>query len=1221
MLAPQLIPSRANTAAPPAPARRGGRWLRRTVAGLAIFLVVIALVGFFVVPAVVKHQIEQLGSAELDRQVRVEAVTFNPFTLEARARGITVSDKSGPRPLLAIDEVFVDLSMKSLVHFAPVVKKLQVTRPVASVIRLEASRYNFSDIVDRQLAKPPPPEKEAPARFALFNLELIDGRIDFDDRPEKLQHAITAIGLGVPFISSFPVDIDVAVQPKLEAIVNGDPLRIVAETRPFKDTLETTADLDYTDIDLARYLAYSPVDLRFRVPSGKLDTKLHVVFATRGGKLATLTIGGTAVLRDLAVQHTDGTPALTLKTLSTAIERAEVIEQQVALSSVRIDSPALAVVRRRDGSFDVLDLMPAAGTVAPAPAAAGAVPAKPWRFRIGEIVLTGGRAHVEDRVAQPSVKVALAPINVTVKGLGNAPGTEAEVALTALADFGAKIEHRGLVSIAPLAARGHLAITSLPLAKLEPYYAPYVTLKVAEGSLDLATDYTTGNANAPMAPKFDNLSLALAQVRVLTPGVKEPLWRVPRFAVNGASVDLSGRHITIAEAAVAGAVGYVLRTPNGKTQYDSIVKAGAAPVAAARGAAAVAEAPWTVAATRVTGSNATVTFDDRVPAHPVVTRLTRLDLSVEGATNAPRHDATVALRGTLNQRGTFDVKGPVSALPPKGRLAVRTRGISLVPFQPYVADKVNATLNAGSLSNAGTLAFDATPGKPLGLSYQGDVTVSDVAAVTKPAMQDLLRWKSAKVDGLRFTLQPLKADVEAIALDDFFARLILNPDGVFNLQQLTGGPPPPITPVPMQAAVKTASPALAPRSIETTAQAAAAGALPANIRLGKITFTNGNVNYSDFYVKPNYTANLTGLSGTVTEMTPDKPGDLAIRAKIDDAAPVEIDGRVNALSSSLFLDIKASARDIELPPLSPYSVKYAGYGIQKGKLSVNVKYLVQNRTLAAENNVYLDQLTFGERVESPTATKLPVLLAVALLKDRNGVIDINLPISGSLDDPQFSVGGLIVRVIVNLITKAITAPFALIGAAFGGGPELSYIDFAAGTAVLNDVAVKRLEALAKALDSRPGLKLEVAGRVDPAPDREALKTAMVQGKVKAQKLRALSREGGEIASPDAVVVDKAEYEEYLKRAYRAEKFDKPRNMLGFAKDIPAAQMEALMLANTQVSDDDLRVLANQRAQAAKSFLVDKGHIAGERIFLVTPKMDAEGVKEGKPTRVDFSLKN
>ena len=150
--------------------------------------------------------------------------------------------------------------------------------------------------------------------------------------------------------------------------------------------------------------------------------------------------------------------------------------------------------------------------------------------------------------------------------------------------------------------------------------------------------------------------------------------------------------------------------------------------------------------------------------------------------------------------------------------------------------------------------------------------------------------------------------------------------------------------------------------------------------------------------------------------------------------------------SEFSLDLAGKARDIELPPLTPYSVKYAGYGIEKGKLAFDVHYRVENRKLAAENRLVLDQLTFGERVESPTATKLPVLLAVALLKDRHGVIDIQLPISGSLDDPQFSVGGLIVRVIVNLITKAVTAPFALLASAFGGGEELSTLSFAPGSA-------------------------------------------------------------------------------------------------------------------------------------------------------------------------------
>jgi hypothetical protein len=397
--------------------------------------------------------------------------------------------------------------------------------------------------------------------------------------------------------------------------------------------------------------------------------------------------------------------------------------------------------------------------------------------------------------------------------------------------------------------------------------------------------------------------------------------------------------------------------------------------------------------------------------------------------------------------------------------------------------------------------------------------------------------------------------------------------------------------------------------------------LPANVRVGRITLQGGNVNFSDFFVKPNYSANLTGIGGSVTEMTAQQAGDVELRGKVDNTAPVEISGRINPLGADLFLDIKASARDIELPPLSPYAIKYAGYGIEKGKLSMNVKYFVENRKLAAENNVYLDQLTFGEKVESPTATKLPVLLAVSLLKDRNGVIDINLPISGSLDDPQFSIGGIVVQVIVNLLTKIVTAPFAALASAFGGKEELSFVEYAPGSAQPDGDARKRLDTLGKALNDRPQLKLEIAGRADPATDRDGLKNAYVESRVKAQKVKQLAREGKAPASVDDVTVGKDEYPALLKAAYGEETFPKPRNVIGLAKDLPVPEMENLMITNAQVSEEDLRQLANRRAQAAKDYLAESGKVPAERAFLVAPRVGGDAPKDkGKPGRAEFAIR-
>jgi hypothetical protein len=370
------------------------------------------------------------------------------------------------------------------------------------------------------------------------------------------------------------------------------------------------------------------------------------------------------------------------------------------------------------------------------------------------------------------------------------------------------------------------------------------------------------------------------------------------------------------------------------------------------------------------------------------------------------------------------------------------------------------------------------------------------------------------------------------------------------------------------------------------------------------------------------------VAGSVSTLSREQAGDVMLTARVEGSAPVEVQGRVHPFAPALSLDLAGKARDIDLPPLTPYSVKYAGYGIEKGKLAFDVRYVVENRKLTARNRLVLDQLTFGARVESPTATKLPVLLAVALLKDARGVIDIDLPIAGSIDDPKFSVGGLIVRVIVNLITKAVTAPFALLAAAFGGGEELSTLAFVAGSAALDDATTARLDTLGKALAGRPGLKLDIGGRADPSSDREALRHVAVERTLRTEKMKSLAGSAGAPASPDDVVVTPDERERWLKAAYRnAPIAERPRNVFGLLKDVPATDMEAMLFAHATVDDDALRHLATHRAQAVKDALVARG-VAGDRLFLVAPRLGTEtGGVETKagdgprsPARVDLALR-
>ena len=400
--------------------------------------------------------------------------------------------------------------------------------------------------------------------------------------------------------------------------------------------------------------------------------------------------------------------------------------------------------------------------------------------------------------------------------------------------------------------------------------------------------------------------------------------------------------------------------------------------------------------------------------------------------------------------------------------------------------------------------------------------------------------------------------------------------------------------------------------------------MPRAIRIDEVTLQGGTILFNDRLIKPNVTATMTQVTGRVAGLMsePTSRASVDLRGRLANQAPLSITGQINPLAGDLFADLKISFRDIELPPLTPYAGKYAGYAIEKGKLSLDLSYLIDKRQIKAENRVFIDQFTFGQKVDSPDALKLPVGLAVSLLKDRDGRINLDIPVSGSLDDPKFKLGRVIWQVIVNLLTKAVTAPFALLGSMFGGdGEQLSYLEFAPGSASPDAAGVTKLEQLAKALTDRQALSLEVTGHIDPAKDKEGLLQAALERRLKAQRYTELARAGSTPESVDAVSIDPADTERLLRKAYKAEKFAKPRNAIGLEKSLPREEMEKLMLANLAVTDDDLRQLALRRAQAVKDNLTAKGGVPSERIFLMEPKSLAASPREKvAASRAEFVLR-
>lgn len=1229
-------------------------FVKRTLIALVALVVIFGLTGYFILPGVAKGKAEAILAEKLHRKTTIEAIEIHPFSLEATVRGVRMMEPDGAAVFISFDELYADLQVESIFRMAPVVREVRLVKPYVHVVHVEGPRYNITDIVE--LIQSQPPSSDEPARFSINNILIEGGKIEFDDRPEKVLHAVEDLKIGVPFVSNLPSQVEIFVEPALSAKVDGAPLAISAKARPFGETKEASIDLDYDGLDLTQFYNYIPFEPGFKLSSAKLDVHLNASFKQPKDAEAKLVIKGASALKSVELTALDGEPLIKLPQLDVSLGSADVFANHIDITRVALHSPEVNVVRGNTGEINLLKLAPSTGKASPDGEASpgseaksgGAVHSKPAALdlRVGEIAVDGALIRLTDEAPDKPFSMVLDKLDIAVRQFSLPGSTPATVELSAHSEAGETIKDSFEFTLQPLKVSGNLQAAGISLARYLPHYVPLFAGEMEKGSLAVSAKYSlVTQANGQPEVQILDAAATLSDLAVRLPGEKRPVVTIESLAVAETAIDLARHEVRVGQISSKNAKFAVVRNKDGGFNVERLMQAapktaGGAPPKPAETSVATdspQDKPFAVSIARLDIDNWSARVEDQTMAQPVVTVVEPLSLQVQELSNVPGARAKVDLKARINKKGVLAATGTAGASPLHANLKVDLKDVDVLPVQPYFTEMTNVLLTSAALSSRGTLTLEEAKGAGLKGGFRGDFNVGDLASVDKISSNDLLKWKSLFFGGVDLKLAPFALSIDQIALTDFYSRVIVSQEGRINLQDVMRGKDGEAKSVteaaPAQA--KGAKPAdgTAAKPPETPRQESAppsAGPMPP-VRIGKLTLQGGQVNFTDNFIRPNYTANLMELGGSVTGLSSDaaSKADVDMRGQVNNA-PLNIVGTINPLKGDLTLDLKADVKGMELAPLTPYSGKYVGYGIEKGKLSFDVNYRIENRRLTAENRLILDQLTFGEKIESPTATKLPVQLAVALLRDRNGVIDINLPIGGSLDDPQFSVGGIIIKVIINVITKAITAPFALLGSLFGGGEELSYLEFDAGRYAIPAAGEAKLKSLAKALGDRPALKLEITGRVDPETDREGLRRASIDRKVRVLKLNDTVKKG-ESVDPASVAVTPEEYPELLKRVYKDEKFPKPRNLVGLQKDLPVEEMEKLMITNAQVSDDDMIALGNQRAQSVKDWLLKTGQIPQDRVFLLAAKVGKAGAKDdqaadakdtatGRANRVDFSLK-
>lgn len=1226
------------------PKLRLTRRVGKILLGIAAFVFVLFGVAAWQVPKVLHNVLVQDVSKMIGREVSVGDISFNPFTLTVRARDLAVAQPDSQTPLLTLAELDVSAAWTSLFWFAPVVDRMTLREPNIAIVREDVTRFNFSDIQQRvaeltaaQPEEPPKKPDEGLPRFSLNNMVIENGTITLDDKVTGRKQVVDELGVGVPFISTFGYATDIDVQPRVHLRINGSPFDLNGVARPFDKVPSSTLRVAFNGLQLEKWADVWPMPLPFKVESALLDSNLQVVFEQPKDAPPKIRVVGDLGLRRLDLRDTAGANLVAWSALTVSRLELEPIARHAYVGEVGLWAPQIHVRRYANANLNWLDVVaglkrlggveptatpvadklrkasgldpakaggkadPAAAPAKGAPAATADAAAKgaatPAAAATGTPAATAGAASpavsapspgapAASSAAAPAAPVAGAPAAPSATAPAGTPAADAAAPQPAPAPTEWKVEldafnlHEGEVYVADAVSKLDYVMTGLA-ATVEGVALPQVPDQPINLwlTMDNSTDGGWLRAKGPLVLKPLSLELGVRLGNIalapLAPAVRNAS---PIALLDGRLAASAQVHVKEKNGAVDASASAVQAD---LTQFK------------ARDESLKPAVDIALQSLRVTA--------DRLAMGPGQSNFTLAAAGIQG-------------------NGKLDLKGAFTPQPLTVKTSVDLSELNVASFAPYAASSLNATVRAITLGAKGNAEFAAAAGSaPMKVNWKGGVEVTGVDLQDRVNKDDFLNWKRLGFTGMDISVagDKIGAKLGDIALEDFYGRVLLNAQGRLNVMDLVAAPGQAGGSITQDTQTPGRSAAPAP-----AAPAAKGGGGMPDISVNSVTLNRGRMTFTDRFVKPNYVAELSSIEGSITAVssTNPQPAKVKVTGRVYTTAPLSISGVVQPFAKYLSLDLKASAKGVDLPRFNTYSAKYVGYPIKRGKLSVDLEYKIKDRALQATNHVVLNQLTFGDKTNSPDATKLPVLLAVALLKDSRGNIDINLPISGSLDDPEFSVGGIVVRVLLNLVVKAVTSPFSLLASAFGGGEELSYVEFAPGSAVLTEDSQQRIDTLTKALTDRPALKMDISGRADPKTDMEGLRQAWVDGKIRAAKAAATTPRGKK-PNPAGVEVSGAERAKYLEEVYDDTDIkDKPRNFIGMSKSVPAAQMEEMLRSVAPVGDDQLRQLADARAQAVYEKLQAQEGLA-DRVFIVAPQLDADGIKdEGQPSRVDFSLK-
>jgi hypothetical protein len=963
-----------------------------------------------------------------------------------------------------------------------------------------------------------------------------------------------------------------------------------------------------------------------------------------------------AEVHDLALPDADGQPMLGFDRLFVDFELASLWNRAFTFRELTVEAPLLNAVVRPDGSLNLADL---------------ALPEDPEepdeplpRIWIQQLDVGRGLVGFTDQARPKPLSRTFRDVGFVLKDFRTTP-EGGDFSFSARSPEDETFDWKGRFALEPeISSQGEFRIGALRTPGLLDFLGDARPFTSTTGTMDMAGTYRVSLGDqvelALELPVIDIRDLSL-----LAQGADSPWVRIPSVVVSGTSAALPAQTVRIEKVAVDALQALAWMDSDGSINIERLFTAPAPDATpadpravAATSAAATGDRPWTVTVGGVEMTNAAIDFEDRAIAPAARFRLAPVNLRMSEASLDLSRPLPVTLDAVINEQARFEARGTLTPDPLAADLDVRLARARMTILQPYVLPLADLTITGGELDVAGKVRLAPPEHDGPELTFAGDVAIDGFKSVDNVLEQDLVNFVRLDLRKLDYAMGPDSLRIDQVLVSQPYARVIITPDQMLNIAAVLD-PQGTAEALAVRRAAQAAETARSPaerRRLEREQKAAekaaakqrkaatksgtAAGAAPSPppasappdtfpIRIREVRIDRGRMNFTDNFIQPNFSADVQELSGTITGLSSawDSRARVKMAGQLDEFSPVSIGGELQPFAFDRYSDLEMRFENISLPIFNPYSGSLAGYNISKGKLTTELHYRIQDRRLEAQHRIRVDQLEWGEATATQGEATLPVKFATALLKDRHGVINLDVPVGGTLDDPTFRIGPIVWQVIKNILTKAVTAPFALLGSLFAGAEEAQFVDFAPGGATLDATTTERLGALAKSLVEKPELKLDVPigalAEVDGPVLAERAFEAAVAGTVAA-------RFGGtgKDAAPAYAALEPAQKIEVLtalvtsRTGVAPQVPEPPAPPEGTSRSDAKVRREAAALeylekaarSSVTASETDLAQLAEERALNIERALLLDGALEATRVFKVR-----EGKVEPNEGKVRFQL--